>query len=74
MILDNPYHRRKVKLIMRENRELKEEVANLKKNTDVSELKKEVHELKVQLRVAKMHLGKLKKDYENLKVNSKKRE
>ena len=67
MILENPYHRRKVKLIMRENRELKEEVAKLKEDTDISELKKEIHALKVQLRVAKMHLGKFKKDYYDLK-------
>jgi hypothetical protein len=62
MILDNPYHRRKVKAILRENRELKEELAKLKKGAPG-----EIETLKVQLRVAKMHLGKVKKDYENLR-------
>ena len=65
MILDNPYHRRKVKAILRENRELKEELAKLKKGAP--DLSNEIETLKVQLRVAKMHLGKVKKDYENLR-------
>ena len=65
MILDNPYHRRKVKAILRENRELKEELAKLKEGTP--DLSNEIETLKVQLRVAKMHLGKVKKDYENLR-------
>jgi uncharacterized coiled-coil DUF342 family protein len=65
MILENPYHRRKVKAILRENRELKEELAKLKKGAP--DLSNEIETLKVQLRVAKMHLGKVKKDYENLR-------
>jgi len=67
MILDNPYHRRKVKAILRENRELKEELAKFRNSSENSSYENEIETLKVQLRVAKMHLGKVKKDYENLR-------
>ncbi len=71
MIIENPYHRRKVKKILQENKFLKEENAKLRNKTEykknpyldglIEEQIEEIKKLKQKIQGYKMQNAKLRK-------------